>query len=131
MEGKLARLQELLVGVDRMNLKGRGYPAEVRRLTLEIVEAGLAAGWTWEDLSRRTTVGRARLREWYRRSLAPAPSEAVIRPVGPLVPVQIVDDGSGAGVFEPSSVSVVAPNGWRIEGLTLAQAATLLASVPS
>lgn len=87
---------------------GRRYPPGMKQLILAFVERAKDAGMSVSDCCRRLGLSAKQLSMW-RGELRAAEPKA-------LVPVRVVDEAPW------STLSVVAPNGYRIEGLSTAQA---------
>jgi len=97
--------------------KRRRYPDELRQRILAWVARAVAAGQLESDCAKAIGVKTWRFTTW--RRLA---ANAVTRDREPLalVPIEVSAMPGGAGL------SVVSPSGYRVEGLSLEQAATLL-----
>jgi hypothetical protein len=91
---------------------GRRYPDGMKESVLKFIEHAREAGMTLSECCRRLGLSPKLLSSW-RAALRAAEPKA-------LVPVKIVD-----GTPWPT-LSVVAPNGYRVEGLTAEQAIELM-----
>jgi transposase len=77
-----------------------------------------AAGATFSAIADELGVSPESVRRWAAKSMPPAPTTA-------LVPVEIVA-GKPELAQERRTLTVVAPGGYRVEGLTVDEAAALL-----
>lgn len=93
--------------------RGRRFPAPLRERVVAWVTARRARGVGWRELSRELGVPARTLEHW--ALLRPEPEHIVA-----LRPIDVID--------EPScrTVTVVAPSGVRIEGVTIADVITIL-----
>jgi len=104
------RLRRELDGV--AGRQGRCFSRDLKeRVTRWIVERR-AAGSTVEELAVELGLARGTVLRW---------SADAKPPTRALVPVQVVPDP-----IAPHSVSVVSPSGFRVDGLSFAEAVTLL-----
>jgi len=87
---------------------GRRYPPGMKQQILAFVERAKDAGMSVSECCRRLGLSSKQLSMW-RGELRAAEPKA-------LVPVKVVDE------VPWSTLSVVAPNGYRIEGLSTTQA---------
>src|SRR5262249_47000630 len=94
----------------RRGRRGR-MPAILRQRALEHARRRHEAGATTATIAAELGLSRVTIRRW---TTSPAP-----------VPVQVVD-GTGAPEKRPSTLSVISPSGFRVEGLSLEEATTLL-----
>jgi len=92
---------------------GRRYPAGMKELLLAFVDRAREAGMSAGEVSRRLGVSQRQLSNW----------RAAVRAERPraMVPVRVVDEPAAS-----STITLVSPNGFRIEGITIAQAIELL-----
>ena len=112
-------LESLRLAVEALGpvRRGRPIPAELRLRLITAARDSLDAG-----LSKRAiAIGLGVTGETIRRWLGPVESPAVdarrhLRPV-------VVSDASGKAT---AAAALISPSGWRIEGLSLADIATLL-----
>ena len=102
-------LRETVSGIDR-RYRAQRYPQELRERLIEAARSGRKAGESWAALSRMLGVGSDTLRRW---CSAPEAGGNVVRL-------------ARVGVAASGGVRVVAPSGWRVEGLCVADAARLL-----
>lgn len=95
--------------------RGRRYPEDLRKRVVAWAVGRHAAGLSWEEIKRELGQSGDTLRRWCTVSGAShAPSRA-------LVPVRVVPD-----THVGRAVAVVSPKGFRVDGLTLTEAAALL-----
>lgn len=90
---------------------GQRYPAELRERIIELARAMRGDGAGWDRIGAEVGVRGETLRRW-----------CGVKRAERMVPVHVVAD--------QSAVAVVSPSGWRIEGLSLADAAALLRAMP-
>jgi hypothetical protein len=91
--------------------RGRRYPTELRQRVVAWAKQRHVEGASWETIKEELGQKFDTVRRW---CLAAGSSRA-------LVPVRVV-----ARRTEPRLVSVVSPGGFRIDGVTMAEAAALL-----
>lgn len=106
------RLKVDLEGVVRSH-KAQRYPAELRRRAVTVVNALRGEGASWRQVSAAVGLRADTLQRWCGGGSLTAEAS--------LVPVEVVGDRGG--------VSILSPKGWRVEGLSLADAASLLRSL--
>jgi transposase len=119
MEEPVQDLASLRLAVEALGpvRRGRPIPAELRLRLITAARDSLDAG-----LSKRAiAIGLGVTGETIRRWLGPAESHPAgarrqLRPV-------VVSDASGKAT---AAAALISPSGWRIEGLSLADIATLL-----
>ena len=97
-------LVRAIAGVERG--PGKRYPAELRSALIQWVSAERDRGRGWSEVALDVDLRPTTLMRWCLRSRA--------------VPVLVRQEAA------PSSVTVVTPTGWRIEGLSLEQATAFL-----
>jgi hypothetical protein len=99
--------------------RGKRYPAGLQRRIVAWARREIARGQSARELARRLAVHRGTLQVWLDDAAA----------ASALVPVEVVAEPSAAGwtTTRPRTVSVSSPSGFRVDGLTLDEAATLLA----
>lgn len=85
---------------------GKRYPPELRHALIRWVDRERERGCTWGKAAEALGLSMSTLMRWCSKEQA--------------VPVVVQQEDA------VQSVSVVTPTGWRIEGLSLEQAATLL-----
>jgi len=114
MNYEASRLRSELARVE----KGRGkrYPAELQGRVVAWAKGRRAAGASWQQIKRELGQKFDTVRRWC-QPCAPSRTRA-------LVPVQIISEQPAA-----RSVSVVSPSGFRVEGLTVSEAAALLRAI--
>ena len=91
---------------------GRRYPPGMKQLILAFVERAKDAGMTMSECYRRLGLSAKQLSLWRAELRAAEPKE--------LVRVKVVDEVAW------TTLSLVAPNGYRVEGLTAGQAIELM-----
>lgn len=95
-----------LAGLGR-RYRGQRYPAELRERIVALATAMRANGMGWSGISAKLGLHGETLRRWCGE-----------KPAGQrMVSVHVVGD---------ETVTVVSPTGWRIEGLSLTSAMSLL-----
>ena len=111
MDHETSRLKRELARVE----KGRGkrYPAELRVRVVRWAQRRRAAGASWQQLKRELGQRFDTVRRWCTTSKTPTTRV--------LLTVSVVTEQSSA-----RSVALVSPSGFRLEGITLAEAAALL-----
>lgn len=92
--------------------QGRRYPPGMKESILKFVDAAREAGVTVTDCCRRLGLSPKQLSNWRAEQRASEPKA--------LVPVNVVGDAPWA------TLSIVAPNGYRIDGVTTEQAIELM-----
>ena len=97
------------------DLQGVRYPASLRRAVVRGCEASLVQGESVASVAEMLGIAPGTLGRW--RSAATV--DVGLRPVE-LVEAALSEDGRAG------SITLVSPNGYRIEGLTPSQAAELL-----
>src|SRR5262245_26151143 len=117
-EGKQIRSEAGRLRPDRR----RRYPPELRRRVLEWVERAVAAGVTQTDCGRVLGIKTWRFHCWRAEPELIAIKET--RDDVALVPISIV--ASGASATGATMLSLTAPSGHRIDGLTLPQVLAVL-----
>lgn len=91
---------------------GRRYPAGMKELLLAFVDRAREAGMSASEVSRRLGVSQRQLSNWRVAVRAARPKA--------MVPVRVVDE-----IATPKT-TLVSPAGFRIEGITVAQAIEVL-----
>ena len=94
--------------------RGRRYPAELRARVVAWARGRRAAGASWEEIKRELGQQFDTVRRW---CVDGSETKA-------LVPVRVV-----AAKVPSRTLSVVSPTGFRIDGLTPAEAAALLREI--
>jgi hypothetical protein len=114
MDTEAFRLRSELARVE----KGRGkrYPAELQARVVQWAKRRRSAGASWQQIKRELGQRFDTVRRWCQ-----APTTARDRA---LVPVRVVSEQTVV-----RTVSVVSPSGFRVDGLTLSEAAALLRDV--
>lgn len=122
MKNREQQEQEVRAVLDRHRGPGRGhkYPKEVRQHVGAYVREARAAGVSLAALSRRLDVADVTLTRW----AGAAPPGGGIRPVR-VLPVGV----SSPPEVGTRTVRVVSPTGWRVEGLSPAEAVAMLREV--
>jgi len=126
MEDRAEKLRRELAAHRRRNGSQRARtPAELKRRILAFADDARSVGWMWKDIAEAVGVHRKTFGSWR--------STVVTRSVTTMVPVDIVDDEPRERPSRPIGsgmpVSVVSPTGWRVEGLDVRSAVTLLRSL--
>lgn len=120
--------------------KRRRYPEELRRRILNWVERATDAGQFEHECSKLIGVKAWRFTQWRRLETRMAQAEAAARTAKaePEVRTATVEERTAeaeplalvpiavSGLAMGSAISFVAPSGYRVEGLSLEQAAALL-----
>lgn len=126
-EGKLLRQEVAKLRPD----KRRRYPDKLRARILDWVDRATAGGMTEPECSRFLGFKTWRFVMWRRKAMRhaalelepaaaePAPQVQEAEPLA-LVPIEVV------GLPMSAAITLVAPSGHRVEGLSLAQIAELL-----
>ena len=94
--------------------RGRRYPQELRTRVVAWASRRHRAGASWQDIKKELGLQWDSVRRWCQL-------ETKSKPVRALVPVRVVPTRAAERL-----VSVSSPAGFRIEGLTLDEAAELL-----
>ena len=94
--------------------RGKRYAVELRQRVREWALGRRRDGISWTQISEELGLGQDTVRRWCVEPRASKTSRS-------LLPVKVV-----AQATESGRLSLVSPGGFRIEGLTLAEAATLL-----
>ena len=115
--------------------RGRSVPVSVRRSVVEYLCAARADGIAWWRITKHLGLCETTLRRWledHGQELGGGAEETTRDPVR-LLPVDVVGaTNPGAQVGAISSgcrVTLVTPNGYRVEGLGVDQIASVLAQV--
>jgi len=108
MEG----LSELRIAIANRN--GLRYEPELKERIRRFVGVQRAVGRTWKQLSEGLGVPSGTLTRW---------AESAGESTAALLPVRAVSDAGD------ERVSITSPSGWRIEGLSVAQAVSLVGSL--
>ena len=89
--------------------RGQRYPSALKEKAIALARSQRSAGATWAEIGESIGLHQETIRCW-----------SIERTSTPMRRVEIVADESD------KTVSVVAPSGFRIEGVSLADALTLL-----
>ena len=112
------RVERFRIAVERSlgGRPGRGarYPEDLRREAIGLARTGMSAGKSLGSVAQELGLGSATLTRWLGRGGAGEP----------LRPVEVQREEEEPG--QTSSLVVVTPSGWRIEGLRLADLAELV-----
>ena len=102
--------------------RGRGtrYPSAERTRLLKAAHRHRAEGWSWARIGAALGLPGETLRWWSQRDTRADDRPA--RKVGSMVPITIVP----ATERSEATLTLVAPSGWRIEGLSVAVALDVL-----
>jgi len=105
------RLQDLLLELMALGPRGVGrrYPPALRSRVAGWVDAEMRRGRDLASLASEVGIGRSTLERWCGSRVHPVP--VVVEP---------------EPRTRPAEVSLVAPSGWRLEGLTLQEALEVL-----
>ena len=107
------RILELLIEAEeRETLR---YPEASREKAVALVAELKAAGWTQTRISEELDISWATLGRWCEE----ANSESDEESLDSFRPVEVV---GGQQAAEDDPVALISPSGWRIEGLTVAEA---------
>jgi len=112
MDDELSALQDALSKLDARG-RGKRYPKDLKQRLIDYVRRQRDGGTTWAILSDQLGLPATTLSKWLKPKPPPDSSAA-------FVPVVVADDA------QQEHVAIVAPNGWRIEGLTLERALVLI-----
>lgn len=94
--------------------RGKRFPSDIRGRTVEWAREQRQLGRSWVQIARELGVGLDTVRRWC--------TEKKAAPTGrSLLPVRVVQQPA-----ESKHLVVVSPAGFRVEGVTLAEVATLL-----
>jgi len=94
--------------------RGKRFPSEIRERAVGWAREQRQSGRSWVQIARELGVGLDTVRRWCtKRQVAPT--------VRALMPVRVVQPPA-----EAQHLVVVSPAGFRVEGATLAEVATLL-----
>lgn len=101
------------------------YPEVVKRRVGEWAVEQRVKGMSWSQIARELGIAQDTLLRWARAQSGAEATPKVKRAVGraSLVPVRVVETAASSHGHPPSLVSVA---GWKIEGLSLAEAASML-----
>jgi transposase-like protein len=103
--------------------RGKQYPAALRERATRWIRAQIAAGATYRAVASALGIHAESARRWH------VTAGAGVAPAA-LVPVEVVAGEVVADeVPPPRTVAVISPAGFRIDGLTLAEAAALLREI--
>ena len=94
--------------------RGARYREDLRQEAIALARTGLSEGKSLGRVAEELGIGPATLTRWFERGGAGEP----------LRPVEVQREEAEPG--QASSLVVVTPSGWRIEGLRLAEIAELL-----
>lgn len=113
-ESILSLKQEL----DALGPRGRGhrYPKSLREAVVSYVLTARRDGQTWQKLVNELGIGAITLQRWCEDPTS----------CSTITPLRVVTRDKPCS----EAVTVVAPNGWRIEGLTFEMALRLMAAAP-
>lgn len=95
--------------------RGKRYSMDLRKRAVAWAEGRHQAGVSWPEISRELGLGRDTARRWC------GGQRKATKHNRSLLPVKVVQKSADNG-----RLALVSPNGFRIEGLTLAEAATML-----
>ena len=95
--------------------RGKRYSTELRGRVTAWAQGRRQAGVSWVDIAQELGVGLDTVRRW---CVSKKPSVVASRS---LLPVRVVESSAAS-----AKLVLVSPNGFRVEGLTLTEAASLL-----
>jgi transposase-like protein len=95
--------------------RGRRYPEQLRKRVVAWSLARHESGESWEQITRELGRRGDTIRRWCTERPDPSSSSRA------MVPVRVVPDAHSG-----RALTVVSPAGFRVDGLTLAEAAALL-----
>jgi hypothetical protein len=107
------RAKQAVAGLGRRGRTTR-IPEDVREKVLAYAEEQRRHGVTWQEIAKVVGLSATVLTRW-RSGRRPA--------TGKVVPVSVRDDGTGDAVTD---IAVVTPAGYRLEGISLAEAVDVL-----
>ena len=117
MEELAARIRKEAQQRPRGPGKTAPYPEKVRGLAREYVRRGRARGMSWSTIGKQLGIRSSTLQNWYcGRRASRKSAEPTLRPV------RVKDEPT----VEPRTFSVTSPAGFRIDGLSIEEAAVLL-----
>jgi hypothetical protein len=94
--------------------RGKRYSTELRGRVAAWAQSRRQIGASWVDIAQELGLGLDTVRRW-------CVSKKPVATGRSLLPVRVVESPAA-----PSGLVVVSPNGFRVEGLTLTEAASLL-----
>lgn len=97
--------------------RGKRYPAELRGRVVAWAQRRRQAGAGWVDIAEELGLGLDTVRRWC------IPKKPVVVTGRSLLPVRVVE---GPAEHTHAQLILVSPNGFRVEGLTLTEVASLL-----
>jgi len=97
--------------------RGRKYPADLRRRILAWVDREVARGTSETECGEAIDIPMHRFEYWRQSERARDKTPAA------LVPVEVIADPRASGI------AIVTPDGYRIEGLTFAEALAALGAL--
>jgi len=121
MEELAARVREALEQHGRPRGRTVPYPTEVRELAKAYVRRGRARGESWPALAERVGIKPSTLQNWYLRN-GTAKKNVSVAPLPVRVTPDVVESAN-----EQRTFAIVSPSGYRVEGLSIDEAAELLA----
>jgi transposase-like protein len=96
--------------------RGKRYPAALKQRVVRWALQRKVGGATWPAIAEELDLGLDTVRRWC------IAAEGCERPSRALVPVRVVSRPAATG----ATASVVSLSGWRVDGLTVAEAAAML-----
>jgi transposase len=128
MEKELEQFQQ---EVQRLKAGRRGgslpFPAALRAFAVRYLEQMQAAGGSVVEAAAKLGVSAPTLYEWRKgRTAGSTKRKKRTERSGVLVPVRVGERPCEAAVAQAGPLTVVAPGGFRVEGLSLEAAAQLL-----
>ena len=107
-----------LAGLEPRGVTGR-VPNDLRKVAVRCVLAERARGVTWRRLSADLGVGASTLRRWIAGAAQGGAHHG-------LVPIPVIVEPEPLSASVASSLVLVSPRGYRLEGLDVREAAELL-----
>lgn len=127
MEKELEQFQQ---EVQRLRMGRRGgsgpFPEALRAFAVRYLAYAQEKGETVREVTKRLGVSEPTLQAWRRGQTPGSKARRAGERSVPLVPVVVQPRKAEAPVQSPASLTVVTPQGWRVEGLGVESAADLL-----
>ena len=127
MEKELEQFQQ---EVQRLRTGRRGgsgpFPEALRAFAVRYLAYAQEKGETVREVTKKLGVSEPTLQAWRRGQTPGSKARRAGERSVPLVPVVVQPGKAEASVQSPASLTVVSPQGWRVEGLGVESAADLL-----
>lgn len=94
-------------------------PPPLKERILSFAERARAVGWTWQTTAEAVGMCRKTLDTWRR---AAREGERATR----MMPVEVIDEMPVGAVRPPRALTLISPDGWRIEGADIETTLELL-----